>query len=46
MPADVVYQEQYASLLIFDTEAADRRDMFCATDQDCLVYIHRGQAHS
>ena len=46
VPADVVYQEQHASFLTFDTEAADSRDVFCATDQDCLVYIHRGQAHS
>lgn len=41
-PSAVLYEEPCSGIRSFDVDATSGQDLFCATDQECLVYLSRG----
>ncbi len=40
--SSLIYHEPCSGINSFDIEPASGQDIFCATDQECLVYLSRG----
>jgi hypothetical protein len=41
-PSSVLYEEPCSGIRSFDVDATSGQDLFCTTDQECLVYLSRG----
>ena len=41
-PSSVLYEEPCSGIRSFDVDATSGQDIFCATEQECLVYLSRG----
>jgi len=40
--SSVLYEEPCSGICSFDVDSTSGQDMFCATNQECLVYLSRG----
>lgn len=40
--SSLLYQEPGSGINSFNIESASGQEIFCATDQECLVYLSRG----
>lgn len=41
-PSSVLYEEPCSGICSFDVDPTSGQDIFCATNQECLVYLSRG----
>ncbi len=41
-PSSVLYEEPCSGIRSFDLDTSSGQDIFCATEQECLVYLSRG----
>ncbi|CAL8470373.1 g9915 [Coccomyxa elongata] len=41
-PSSVLYEEPCSGIRSFDVDTSSGQDIFCATEQECLVYLSRG----